>query len=89
MFVCVKEGSSPPPKFDGPFTRLDVMPYLVPKQNLGKIMTGYVGKTALFLYGYVDYTDVFDREWRRRFALSYDANRARQGDDLWVWHFQT
>jgi hypothetical protein len=62
------------------------MPYLVPKQNLGKIIPGHVGKTALFLYGYVDYTDVFDRKWRRRFALSFDASRAQRGDEQWFWH---
>jgi hypothetical protein len=64
------------------------MPYIAPGQNIGKTIPGHRLKSELFLYGYVDYTDAFEHKWRRRFAVSYDANRPLRGDDLWVWGYE-
>jgi hypothetical protein len=86
MFVGVKDGSEPPSDFKGPFERLEFMSYIAPGQNIGKIIPGHNNKPSLFLYGYVDYTDAFERKWRRRFAVSYDGSRAERGDDKWIWH---
>jgi hypothetical protein len=88
MFVCVKDGAIIPSEFNGPFERIDFMAYVAPEQNIGKMIPGHGHKAALFLYGYVDYTDAFERKWRRRFAVSYDSNRPSQGNDLWVWCYE-
>jgi hypothetical protein len=86
MFVCVKDGSATPQDFKGPFERIEFMSYIAPGQNIGKIIPGHTSKPALFLYGYVDYSDAFERKWRRRFAVSYDFNRSKVGDEQWIWH---
>jgi hypothetical protein len=88
MFICIIDGPDPPQTFGGPFTKLKVMSYVAPGQNIGKLIPGYQGKTAFFLYGCIDYTDIFERKWRRRYAFSYDASRADRKDDQWWAHHE-
>lgn len=88
MFICVMDGTSAPDHFNGPFEKLQVMSYVAPGQEIGKLIPGHSNKSALFLYGYVDYTDIFDNKWRRRFAFNYSATRPKGGDDQWHAHHE-
>lgn len=88
MHVCVIEDTLDAPlKFDGPFQKLQVARYIGPGQSVGKIIPGHSRQDRpLFLYGYVEYTDVFECRWRRNFAFNYDHTRLINGDDEWIAH---
>jgi len=76
------------PCFDGPFKQIHVMAFVAPDQNIGKIVGKQTPITAFFMYGYVDYTDIFEDRWRRRFAWSYDPWRSCKGDDPFIAHHE-
>jgi len=52
-----------------------------PKQNIGKMIFlkpaskrhPFTQDREFYVYGYVDYEDVFLRKWRRRFAFRHTA----------------
>jgi hypothetical protein len=88
MYVCIIPGLDPPPKFDGPFKQIPVMRTVYPRQNIGKVIDppNWTRNQSFFLYGYIDYSDIFGRGHRRRFAFSHDVQRMARGDDEWIAH---
>jgi hypothetical protein len=66
--------------------RQNVVQIVHPGQNLGRIVSRYTPDQTFFMYGYVDYDDIFNDRWRHRFAFSYDPERARRGGEAWVAH---
>lgn len=89
MYVCIKKGIKAPPNFvvtKPDCHRLSVMNYVAPKQNIGQIVAHWEKTDPFFLYGYVDYNDVFGGQWRRRFAWNYDPMRVAAGFDKFVAH---
>lgn len=95
MHVKVIKGLQPPPTFgtDKPETdipKIAVMQTIYPGQTIGKIIDADFNRgLKFFLYGYIDYEDVFESKWRRRFAFTHDPERAKMGrDDRWIAHDQ-
>ena len=87
MHVCIIPGSDPPLTFDGPFEQIPVMPTVAPGQNIGKVIDPtWKREQSFFLYGYIDYSDVFGNEYRRRFAFGHDPERMKRGNDEWIAH---
>jgi hypothetical protein len=85
MHVRVIEGLNPPIDFEKDVPKLEVMQTVFPGQGVGKIVDPAKRRQhRFFLYGYIDYDDVFGGKWRRRFAFTHDPDRPGRGDDSWV-----
>jgi hypothetical protein len=94
MYARIVDGDAPA-KLDDELLeteRQDVMAHLPPNQNLGKIISvpdgrgPYTYKSHFFLYGHVNYTDIFGVKWRRRFAFSHDPKRQAAGGEAYQAH---
>jgi hypothetical protein len=86
MRVRVLHSSDPPSDFEkGDFISLRVMGYIAPRQDIGTI-TGHENQTKLFLYGDVEYDDIFENRWRRRFAFNFDCDRSTGEKPAERWH---
>lgn len=94
MYVKVVKGTQVPGDLGGTLglaEKQDVIGYVPKGQNIGRILqTPGHEWTRLgdpfFLYGYVDYSDVFGRRCRHRFAFSHDSARGVKKGEAWVAH---
>jgi hypothetical protein len=87
MHVRVIDGLNPPEDFERDVPRIEVMQTVFPGQRVRKIVDRSKKKRhKFFLYGYIDYEDVFGGKWRRRFAFTHDPERPGKGDDQWIAH---
>jgi hypothetical protein len=93
MYVRVVSGG-PPSTLDDELTeseRQQVVQIVHPGQNVGRIietatLTG--PNDQFFLYGYVNYTDIFDYRWRHRFAFSYNPAAGSNATEWFVAYHQ-
>jgi hypothetical protein len=88
MFVRIVPGVAPA-SLDTellPTDRQDVVQIVHPGQNIGRIVGIQRPNDAFFLYGYVDYTDIFGHRWRHRFAFHHDPARRNTGGEAWEAH---
>lgn len=60
--------------------------WVQPHQKFGKIVGQKDADQDFFIYGFVDYKDIFGGKWRARFAYSHEAMRIFSGDDRWIAH---
>ncbi len=90
MYVKVIAGLKPPESFAGPLPKMEVMQTIYPQQTIGKIVDPKFNPShKFFLYGFIDYQDIFDGKWRRRFAFSHDPERTSLGyDDRVIAHHE-
>lgn len=57
-----------------------------PNQNIGRIVGSLTIFDNFFLYGYVEYTDIFEHRWRHRFAFSHCYEAGIGGGERWEAH---
>jgi hypothetical protein len=93
MYIKVVPGA-PPLFLDNELAeteRQNVVQIVHPNQNVGRIVETATPTRAFdqfFLYGYVNYTDIFGWRWRHRFAFSYDPTRQNDLGEAFVAHHQ-
>lgn len=82
--------TAPAGKFDDNLCERGPGPQIVhPGQSFGKILGERKPIEPFFIYGYVDYVDIFNHKWRFRFAYSHNFERGRDPErknDPWIAH---
>lgn len=89
MYVNITD--EPPVPCDGDLPescRKMVVQIVHPKQNIGRIVGDKTRDDTFFLYGYVQYTDIFGDKWRHRFAFDHNPTRRDEGGESWEAHHE-
>jgi hypothetical protein len=90
MYFHIMDGDSPSSELNDGLCKLGANPQILhPGQSFGKILGERKPFEPFFIYGYVDYSDIFGHRWRFRFAYSHDYKRLsdpKGRNDEWIAH---